>query len=809
MAVIPHANPAPGPADVAIAPRASPADANRTAGILAAGAGVGSDAAAVLGKQQLEGERTIDLIDATTRATKALNDLDLKVGKDPDHRTAKERFTKGAVAIREDIMRGLDNATALRFAGRFDPLVQGRIGQVENEAWRKEAQVGRVKLDGATNEAVTAALLAKDAVERKRLLQTAKDNIDAAAAAGYLFPADALKRKEGVDRTFQDATAIRLIEANPWAAVKALNDKDQFKALPAGRREILIGAAQRRIKAMVATAKATVTADVKSIETGFVEKGKSVPDAVLEDLTRKTAATGDKKLIARVARIRDDNQFAIEFNAKTLKEQQDAVNSLPGAYSTAKSPAELEALNRRGEIMRRMLAENERQAKDNPNALAASRGVTLDTKIDPAAPVTMEDGQGGVRTYTWRQQVEVRTETSVAGSRTLGVPTRFLDANEKDFVASYYAKQDIDGKLTFLGDIAAGARGRAAAWFRELDEKDPTLASSGMLVAEGKVGVARKVLLGSAWLRENKGGLKALKDLKAETLKQLRPLSPAVGTRDGGAVRDVDAGAANNRAAAAIVAIYTADTVAAGETDEETVDTARLANAFKQFLGGTGFVNGQMIQTPREGVTGEQMQYRWRRASLAQIKAATGTLPVASTGRAGTVVPVEQVRDAVLVSYQKGRYIVMNKTPDGRLLPFRRQDNGELFILDWSKFEGARVDGRVGVDTGFKTTAGRPIYSTPDGELVSEKSITVRDPRLNGGRWTNIPSIWGDRQYDEDGAIGQALKSGQRFEAFDTMKAAVAAAKRRSGGLIPPALEDKIKKRGATKELPDYLGVRK
>src|SRR5688500_10951296 len=48
----------------------------------------------------------------------------------------------------------------------------------------------------------------------------------------------------------------------------------------------------------------------------------------------------------------------------------------------------------------------------------------------------------------------------------------------------------------------------------------------------------------------------------------------------------------------------------------------------------------------------------------------------------------------------------------------------------------------------------RPILDNGDGSYSTEESITVTDPRLNGGRPTNIPSIWGGRRTgNEDEAV--------------------------------------------------------
>jgi hypothetical protein len=86
-----------------------------------------------------------------------------------------------------------------------------------------------------------------------------------------------------------------------------------------------------------------------------------------------------------------------------------------------------------------------------------------------------------------------------------------------------------------------------------------------------------------------------------------------------------------------------------------------------------------------------------------------------------------------------------------------------------------------------KTHDGLPARRNADGSHSTEVSITVTDPRINKGKPTNIPSLWGGEEVDEGTAVGNALKSGKSYGAFDSIEAAVAAAKARSeaGGFAP------------------------
>jgi hypothetical protein len=68
-----------------------------------------------------------------------------------------------------------------------------------------------------------------------------------------------------------------------------------------------------------------------------------------------------------------------------------------------------------------------------------------------------------------------------------------------------------------------------------------------------------------------------------------------------------------------------------------------------------------------------------------------------------------------------------------------------------------------------------PARQNPDGTVSTQLGITVTDQRLNGGKPTNIPSLWGGQEVDQGEAISRALRSGRAFPSFDTIDEAVAA----------------------------------
>lgn len=90
------------------------------------------------------------------------------------------------------------------------------------------------------------------------------------------------------------------------------------------------------------------------------------------------------------------------------------------------------------------------------------------------------------------------------------------------------------------------------------------------------------------------------------------------------------------------------------------------------------------------------------------------------------------------------------------------------------------------------TAEGRNIFRNEDGTRSSERSITIENPNINGGRATNIPTIFNGIEVGQEEAeriISEAggvdPETGRRLEGFDSIDAAVAAAEERSPGLKP------------------------
>ena len=89
---------------------------------------------------------------------------------------------------------------------------------------------------------------------------------------------------------------------------------------------------------------------------------------------------------------------------------------------------------------------------------------------------------------------------------------------------------------------------------------------------------------------------------------------------------------------------------------------------------------------------------------------------------------------------------------------------------------------KVGTKTGQKTSAGKEVYKTPEGESVSEKSVTIK---FGDNAYVNAPSIHNGKRYTED-EIKEMLLEGtiKPTSRHDTLEEAITAAKTRSDNLL-------------------------
>jgi hypothetical protein len=106
----------------------------------------------------------------------------------------------------------------------------------------------------------------------------------------------------------------------------------------------------------------------------------------------------------------------------------------------------------------------------------------------------------------------------------------------------------------------------------------------------------------------------------------------------------------------------------------------------------------------------------------------------------------------------------------------------------------------AGYMTELTTEAGRPIYIDQNGEPVSEKSMTIEVD----GKWVNVPSIHDGIIYNEDELADMVRnKEIKPTSTHKSQELAVKKARSRSGGLMSPETEQKLREQYA-----DFMGQR-
>ncbi len=91
---------------------------------------------------------------------------------------------------------------------------------------------------------------------------------------------------------------------------------------------------------------------------------------------------------------------------------------------------------------------------------------------------------------------------------------------------------------------------------------------------------------------------------------------------------------------------------------------------------------------------------------------------------------------------------------------------------------------------GKTTQEGRPIYTNPQGDFVTERTITENIPELGG--FVNIPTVYEGKFLDPKEAIDRVIQAqgkdpitGRELEVFSDVESAVGSAQERSAELIP------------------------
>lgn len=199
-------------------------------------------------KEIYQGQREADLADRLGRATADLNELELTFERDPEFRTAPDRFKTGAESIRDKYLEGVqDPATRNAFGKRFGELTLAKSINVRKDAYRREQDYNVASLDSSLDVYANSAANARNPAERALVESQALLAISTAQTGGWINSVDAGKRERTFRGKLDEATVIRDLSTDPNMVVAKLGiDPEYAPNLDEVRRERYIDQAIRR-----------------------------------------------------------------------------------------------------------------------------------------------------------------------------------------------------------------------------------------------------------------------------------------------------------------------------------------------------------------------------------------------------------------------------------------------------------------------------------------------------------------------------------------------------------------------------------
>ena len=182
---------------------------------------------AKIGKGLYEAQREADLQDRIGKATAEIAELELSFENDPDFRTAPERFTEKADAIRDKYLDGVeDSAVATAFRKQFQQLSLAKSINVRKGAWAKEKDYNVASLDANLDTYATAAANAKNPAEAALVENQARIAIASSQNGGWISAEDAGKRERTFLSKRDSAVVLRDMSIDPGMTATKL-DLDQ------------------------------------------------------------------------------------------------------------------------------------------------------------------------------------------------------------------------------------------------------------------------------------------------------------------------------------------------------------------------------------------------------------------------------------------------------------------------------------------------------------------------------------------------------------------------------------------------------
>lgn len=318
-----------------------------------------TDTIAEIAENMIRARRGSDLSNVTTRAAKALNDLEFDINQpsqlerpqgdtsefDPteivqDMRTRPQRFAEGAAAIRKQISDEIDDPIVRQnFQTDFDKRVLSKGTTIRNQALQREIQASIARLDQDLVDLAQSASTAANEVDRAQLVTQGRIAIETASQSLLINPIDAGKRERAFLSQISEAEARRLLTEDPDAAVTALSGSDRFSDLdPVARQRLLDTAVRRADSAAQERARAADRAESRAARSLRRQGNEVMKDLLALDAEdRLTMADVDRakpfvtpSQFAAAIRLADPNNENVDDDRDALRDIQILMDNDPG-----------------------------------------------------------------------------------------------------------------------------------------------------------------------------------------------------------------------------------------------------------------------------------------------------------------------------------------------------------------------------------------------------------------------------------------------------------------------------------------------
>lgn len=288
-------------------PRADPRAPDVSSGLMQAGNALAraGEATGDIGRQWARARNEKAVMEAEAQWGEFQIEIEDRYRTDTDFETINERIERDIENRVEALGEGI-TSDRVREAFTLRLKADGVRTKTAllNRAREREGDSAVAALDRANAtflKEVSAGRLTNEQAQERFLERTA-----GAAEAGWITQTDAERRAQAFGVALQDGEALRLIEADPQAAIEALGPEGKFIGLGEGRRLELKSRAEVVVRMDAAEARRIrnereqMTRDMVGLAVGYIGAGLPVPPKLMEDVGKALDAVDNPLLADRI-----------------------------------------------------------------------------------------------------------------------------------------------------------------------------------------------------------------------------------------------------------------------------------------------------------------------------------------------------------------------------------------------------------------------------------------------------------------------------------------------------------------------------